>query len=59
MIQLSIDEILFERDIHIAVHYTCYGKCIVFSSGHETLSSHGLAYYNSLNLYSPCIKKYI
>ena len=30
MIQLSIDEILFERD---AVHYTCYGEWIVCLSG--------------------------
>ena len=28
MNQLSIDEILFERD---AVHYTCYGEWIVCS----------------------------
>ena len=41
MIQLSIDEILFERD---TVHYTCYGEWIVCLSGswsdHEILSSH-------------------
>ena len=38
MNQLSIDEILFERD---AVHYTCYGEWIACLSGswsdHEIL----------------------